>query len=134
MCYSCDSRKFFIYAKIFDKKGRLLSSGYNSYVKTDPHFNRVARSLHLPIKEYIHAEFSAIKHLNFNDISRAYKICIYRFGEHGRPLLAKPCPICSKLIKGLGLKVHYTDEDNPLDMDYEEYKYLKDTAKFWIKD
>lgn len=141
MCYSCLSRwnlshsnkKFFILARIRDKQGRILSQAHNSYVRTDPVFAYYATRRHQPFKEFIHAEMAAFKKIRYNNLRQAHSIFVYRFGEDGLPLLAKPCPICCDIIHFFNIKhVYWTDEDEPLDMTYEEYSYLKDNAKRWI--
>jgi len=128
MYYVCSSKGVFIVAKIFDKRGRLLSYGHNSYV-TDPSFFRFAKPLNEPYRVHQHAEWHAIKRLKFTDIERVHTIKIYRFNANGEPVLAKPCRICSRIIESFPFKkIEYTDVGNPLDMTYEEYKTLLHNA------
>lgn len=97
------TKKQDITAIIKDKRGRVLSIGKNSYVKTHPlqalHANRVG----LPHKTFIHAEADAV--IKCKDLSKAYKIEVYRFNNEGKPLLAKPCLVCQSLIKSTPIKV-----------------------------
>jgi tRNA(Arg) A34 adenosine deaminase TadA len=89
-------------AKIYDKKGNLLSVGRNSYTKTHPlqafHANRVG----LAEQIYLHAEIAAIA--NCKDISKAHKIVVERFSKKGEPLIACPCPICADGISFTPIK------------------------------
>lgn len=90
-------------AVIRDKRGRVLSIGKNSYVKTHPLQAQHARKVGMEHKIYLHAEVQAI--IRCPDISKAHKIEIFRFNNKGEPMLAKPCPICDSAIKAAGIKV-----------------------------
>lgn len=94
-------------AVIYDRKGRVLSIGQNSYIKTHPLQAKHANKVGLPDKHYLHAEVHAI--VKCKDLSKAHKIFISRFGKEGQPLLAKPCPVCQSAIKAAGIEhVEYT--------------------------
>lgn len=90
-------------AIITDKRGRVLSVGQNSYLKTHPWQARLARKLGDPEKVFLHAEIHAITRCV--DLSRAHKISVYRYNSDGKPVMAKPCPICEDAIKQAGIKV-----------------------------
>lgn len=92
-----------ITAIIYDKRGRVLSIGKNSYVKTHPLQARHAHRAGLADKLFIHAEVSAI--VRCRDLSKAYKILVTRVGRNGDLLLAKPCPICQSAIRETGIKI-----------------------------
>jgi tRNA(Arg) A34 adenosine deaminase TadA len=92
-----------ITAIIYDKRGRVLSIGKNSYVKTHPLQARHAHRAGLADKLFIHAEVSAI--VRCRDLSKAYKILVTRIGRNGDLLLAKPCPICQSAINEAGIKI-----------------------------
>ena len=89
-------------AKIYDKRGNLLSVGKNSYTKTHPlqafHANRVGMSQQI----YLHAEIDAIS--KCKDLSKAHRIVVERYSKTGDPLLACPCPICNDGIKETPIK------------------------------
>ena len=91
-----------ITAIIFDKKGRVISVGQNSYVKTHPKQAHFARSVGLPHKQFLHAEIAAI--IRCRDLSRAHRMVVTRINRKGRTALAKPCPICESAIKEAGIK------------------------------
>ena len=94
-------------AIIYDRKGRVLSIGQNSYIKTHPYQASLAKSVSLPEKIYLHAEINAI--IKCPDLSRAYRIFISRFDQAGTARLAKPCPVCDEAIRLAGIKcVEYT--------------------------
>lgn len=90
-----------ITAIIYDKRDRILSIGQNSYIKTHPEMARLGKIAGEPMKIYLHAEIAALVKCRGNP----HKIRIERFGKSGRPLLAKPCPICQLAIKEAGIKV-----------------------------
>lgn len=94
-------------ALIYDRKGRVLSVGQNSYIKTHPLQAKYAQMVGQPEKQYLHAEIHAITRCR--DLSKAHKIFITRYNKQGQPVLAKPCPVCITAIKKSGIKhVFYT--------------------------
>jgi tRNA(Arg) A34 adenosine deaminase TadA len=102
------STKQEITAVIYDRKGKVLSVGQNSYVKTHTLQAHHAAKVGLPDKQYLHAEIHAITRCK--DLSKAHKILITRYGKNGKPLLAKPCPVCTSAIEAVGIKfVEWTE-------------------------
>ena len=95
--------KFKITAIIYDKKGRVLSIGKNSYVKTHPLQAKHAKHLNKEHSNFLHAEVHAI--IRCEDISKAHRISIFRFKANGEPALSKPCVICQHAISLTPIKV-----------------------------
>jgi tRNA(Arg) A34 adenosine deaminase TadA len=91
-----------ITAIIYDRRGKVLSIGKNSYVKTHPLQAKYALKAGLPEKQYLHAEIAAI--VRCRDLTRAHKIEVIRVGRDGSLLLAKPCPVCQSAIVASGIK------------------------------
>jgi tRNA(Arg) A34 adenosine deaminase TadA len=91
-----------ITAIIYDKRGKVLSIGKNSYVKTHPLQAKYANKVGLPEKQFLHAEISAI--VRCRDLAKAHKIEVFRVGRNGDLLLAKPCPVCESAIRASGIK------------------------------
>lgn len=91
-----------ITAVIYDKRGRVLSIGKNSYVKTHTIQANYAKRVGLPEKQFIHAEIDAI--IKCRSLEKAHKIFVSRTAANGRPALAKPCKICQMAIKEAGIK------------------------------
>lgn len=91
-----------ITAIIYDKKGRILSIGKNSYVKTHPkqamHAARVGR----PEKVFLHAEMDAI--IRCKDLTKAHRILVSRINRKGSYANAKPCPICQDALSDEGIE------------------------------
>lgn len=85
-----------ITAIIYDRRGRVLSIGQNSYVKTHPLQAHHAQKVGLGDKIFLHAEIAAIARCP--DLSRAHRILVTRYDSQGRPALAKPCPVCASAI------------------------------------
>ena len=92
-----------ITAMIFDRKGRLLSVGKNSYVKTHPLQAATAKKMNLPDKIFLHAEVDAIVRLEDRD--KAYRILITRVSPDGTFRLVKPCTICAEVISKTTIKI-----------------------------
>lgn len=93
-------------ARIFDKRGRLLSSGTNFPKKTHPEQAKRAAKCGQDYKVYLHAEIAALVRVRDGT---PYRITVERYGKQGQPLNAKPCPICELAIKQAGIKrVEYT--------------------------
>jgi tRNA(Arg) A34 adenosine deaminase TadA len=89
-------------AIIYDKRGRVISVGQNSYVKTHPLQALHAQKAGLPEKQFLHAEIHAI--IRCKDLTRAHKIFVSRWDKKGRPALAKPCPVCMSAIEAAGIE------------------------------
>lgn len=95
-----------IYALCLDSKGRIISESPNMYDKTHPYQYQCACSAGNEEATSLHAEISAIIKSRGKDIS---KIVVARVGNSGKPLLAKPCKICSIAISQAGIKsIEYT--------------------------
>lgn len=92
-----------ITAVIYDKKGRVLSVGQNSYLKTHPLQKKYAKKCGLDEKEFLHAEVHAI--VRCPDLRNAHRIFVSRWNSKGEPLLAKPCPICQSAIQAAGIRI-----------------------------
>lgn len=94
-----------VVAFALDKKGRLLSTGFNSYVKTHPYQKRCARKAGDQFKQYLHAEISAI----IKAKQQVHSLVVIRISKAGDFMLAKPCPICYLAIGEAGIKnVYYS--------------------------
>lgn len=101
------TKKFSICATVYDKKGRILSTGENSYTKTHPKMARLSHACDLKDKIYLHSEVLCI--IRALKVGIPHKIKIERYHKNGNPALAKPCPICDMFIKESGIKfVEYT--------------------------
>lgn len=92
-----------ITAVIYDRKGKVLSIGKNSYVKTHTLQAKHAHRVGLPDKQYLHAEVHAITRCK--DLTKAHRILVTRIGKSGNFLNARPCPICQSAIKEAGIEV-----------------------------
>ena len=92
-----------ITATIYDKRGKILAIGKNSYEKTHPIQSKFAKQAGLPQKEQLHTEVAAI--IRALKRGSPYKIKVERFDKKGFPLNAEPCPICKLAIKEAGIKI-----------------------------
>ncbi len=101
-------KKYDIYARVYDKKGRLLSSAQNNYKKSHPLMLYFAKKLGMEEKIYLHAEVLALIRAGEGN---GHKIVVERYHQDGTPALAKPCPICAEAIKAFGIKeIQYTQD------------------------
>lgn len=120
------SKQFFICAKVYDKRGMLLSVGWNSYSKTHPRQAHWAKVVNRPLAVYLHAESMAIFRLRPSQQKKAYRIEIARFAENGEPRIAKPCEICSKIIEAYGIQeVVYSTDEGFSPISYDEWNLLR---------
>lgn len=96
-----------ITAFAYDRKGRLLSVGRNSYVKTHPLQAKAAKEVGEGYKIYLHAEVAAL--VKIKNWHKVHKIVVTRYGKNGEPMLAKPCKVCQRVINMAGVeKVEHT--------------------------
>lgn len=91
-----------ITALIYDRRGRIISVGQNSYIKTHTLQARHAKKVGQPEKQFLHAEVHAIT--KCKDLRKAYKIFVARYNKYGEPMLAKPCEVCMSAIQSSGIK------------------------------
>lgn len=94
-------KRFEITAFTYDKRGRLLSVGRNSYVKTHSLQAKYAKMAGRPEAIYVHAELAALMKAR-NDV---YKLVVVRYNRDGTPALAKPCSVCQLAIEAFGVRV-----------------------------
>lgn len=97
------SSKQILTAVIYDKRGKVISVGQNSYVKTHPLQAMYAAKAGMPDRQFLHAEIHAI--VKCRDLAKAHKIFVSRWDRRGRPALAKPCPVCMSAIEAAGIEI-----------------------------
>ena len=101
-------KRFNIVATVYDKRGRKLTEGTNSYTKTHTLQAKFAVQVGLDDKIYLHSEVAAVSKLKKHH--KPYKIVVERYREDGTQAMAKPCPICMEAIKAHSIKyVEYTN-------------------------
>ena len=100
--------RFSIKATIYDKKGKVLTVGENSYSKTHPLQAKFATKVGLGNKIYLHAELAALARLR--PYHKPFKIKVERYGKDGKPALARPCAVCEAALQEWGItQVEYTE-------------------------
>ena len=92
----------FIQARCYDKRGKLLSIGFNSYTKTHPIQKHFAEKVGHAACEYLHAEIAAILRARDKPI---YRLVVERYNKLGEPVSAAPCKICQEAIQAFGIKI-----------------------------
>lgn len=102
--------QFNLGAIVTDKKGQILSYGFNSYQKTHPKqylYNKGIRDDRI----YLHAEIDSL--IKCSTMSHAaHMLIVARLGKDGRLHMAKPCAGCMKAIKESHIKYCYYTNDN----------------------
>lgn len=101
-------RRFELTATIFDKRGKVLSRGKNSYSKSHPLQKKMATLAGRPDAIFLHAEIDALRKVK--DWSRIHRIRIERYDRKGNPICAKPCEICEQALANAGIEeIEYTE-------------------------
>ena len=95
-------KRFSIIATVYDKRGRVLTTGENSYDKTHPLQAKFAVQVGLDDKVFLHAEIAALSRLK--SFHKPYKIVVERYLSDGSTALAKPCPVCDAAIRAHGIQ------------------------------
>lgn len=95
------NKRFDIVALAYDKRGKLLATGRNSYVKTHRLQAHYANKSGRPAAIYLHAELAAL----IKARSQVYKMVVMRYNANGVPALAKPCPACQLALKDFGVRI-----------------------------
>lgn len=85
-----------ITAIIYDKRGRPLSIGKNSYTKSIRLQRKHANLVGMPEKVMTHAEISAIA--KCRSLDKAHTIKVFRYKKSGAPANAMPCKVCMSAI------------------------------------
>lgn len=97
------SKKYEITAFAYNKRGKLLAVGRNSYCKTHPLQARLGKESGRPAAIYIHAETAAV----LKSKEPVHELRIFRYDNEGNPVNSKPCPACQLLIKEFKIKKVY---------------------------
>lgn len=92
--------QYHLVALALDKNDNILAKEFNSYTKTHPMQAKYAALAGTPDKIYLHAEIRALVMAK----TQVDKLVITRIGRNGKPLNAKPCPICELAIKAHGVR------------------------------
>lgn len=92
--------RFSITALAYDRKGRLLSVGRNSYTKTHPLQAHYAKVSGRREAIYLHAEIAALVKAR----GKVHKVVVTRFNSMGQPVLSRPCPACQLALRDFGVK------------------------------
>ena len=99
--------RYSIVAHAFDKRGRLIAVATNSYTKTHPLQSYFAEKVGHPDKQFLHAEIACLLRCKSKAI---HSLKVFRYGENGSLLCAKPCAICQEAINAFGImQVWYSD-------------------------
>lgn len=96
--------KQIITATVIDYNNKIICTKQNNYTKTHPLQKLFAELANKPQNIYLHAEIAAIIGAKNKKIK---SIIISRYNKQGKPMLAKPCPICELAIKYFEIKNIY---------------------------
>lgn len=91
----------------YDKRGRILAVGVNSYTKSHTLQAKLAKKAGNPDRIYLHAEIACLTKVQ--DHSKVHTLAVFRYDSRGRPKNARPCEICQHAIDLFGVpNVKYT--------------------------
>lgn len=90
-----------ITALAFNKRGRLLSVGINSYTKTHPTMAKYAKLAGKPDAIYLHAEVAALLKAR----EQVYRLVVLRYNKDGTEACAAPCKACQLALKDHGVTI-----------------------------
>lgn len=98
-----------VVAFVLDSKGRILTTGWNSYEKTHPVQKKAAFALSKTYKVFMHAEVHALTRLSYKQLGKQKMIVVIRLGSNNQLLPSCPCIICSDVIREYGVEtiIHY---------------------------
>lgn len=84
----------------YDKRGKVISIGRNSYVRSSKIQRKYAKLVGKPDSVYIHAEIDALVRAKGRTIHTMFVSRITPTGY----ALSKPCEICQQALKDFGVK------------------------------
>lgn len=110
------SQKQSIFSVVYNRSGKVLSTGENSYKKTNPNQARIAALVGLPDKQYLHSEVASL--LNLHHSHKPYSIFVSRKMRNGEWGMARPCNVCMQAIRTSGIKrIYFTNEEGQIQME-----------------
>jgi len=103
--------EYLLGAICINRRGRVLSMGFNSYTKTHPLQSKYANKLNIHHKVYLHAELSAL----LKSKEKPNSLLVARINRHGQLTTSKPCLVCQLAMREAGVKqVFYVNEKSEL--------------------
>ena len=93
-------KRFDLTAFAYDKRGRLLAVGRNSYIQTHPLQAKFAKKAGRPQAIYVHAELAALMKAR----QQVHRLVVVRYNKDGSPGNAKPCEICQLAIEAFNVE------------------------------
>lgn len=100
-------KKFYVTAIVLDKKGNIIATGSNSFLKTHPMQYHFAKLCGNENQIFLHAEIAALIKCR----KEPYTLLVGRILRNGQLANANPCPICRMAMKETG--VFQTIYSNP---------------------
>lgn len=94
------NKRFEITALAYDKRGKLLAVGRNSYIKTHRLQAYYAKKSGRPAAIFLHAELAALLKAR----QPVHRLVVMRYNKDGTTANAKPCAACQLAIKDFGVK------------------------------
>ena len=105
-------KRYHVIAFLYDRKGRLISTGENSYIKTHTIQAKYSRDAGSPSKIFLHAEMDALLKSRHSGL-KPHKVVVARYLQNGEPAMAKPCPACQKALEDFGVEeIEWTISEN----------------------
>lgn len=94
------TKRFEITALAYDKRGKLLAAGHNSYTRTHTLQAYYGKKSGRPAAVFLHAELAAL----IKARAPVHRLVVIRHNKDGSPANAKPCASCQLAIKDFNVK------------------------------
>ena len=106
-----EDKNYYVGAVCLDKRYNIVSTGYNSYIKTHPEQKKYAQKNGKQFSCFLHAEIAALVKAR----SHVDSVMVMRIIQNGEIKMAKPCKICEMALKEARVKqVWYTNDEGVL--------------------
>ena len=97
-------KRYEIVSTAYDKKGNVISVGYNRYNKSNPYQRELSILAGMSEERiYIHSEVDALIRAR-NLSKKVHTLKIERYDTEGKPKISFPCPSCQLAIKLAGVQ------------------------------
>jgi deoxycytidylate deaminase len=103
-----EDKLYYVGAMCLNSKNKILSLGFNSYVKTHPRQKKYSVKTGSSEKCFLHAEIASLIRAK----GKVKTVLVLRLTQNKVIRISKPCKICSLALAEAGVEqVYYTDRE-----------------------